>query len=56
MILRSAPFLLDFLKESDKDQYLLKALGSQMEKGPHKIADIATLGGQIDVTAGKRAK
>lgn len=27
-----------------------------MDKGPHKISEIATLGGQIEVTAGKRAK
>lgn len=49
MVLRSAPFLLEFLKESDPDQFVLKAIGSQMDIGPKKISEIVTLGGEIDV-------
>ncbi len=49
MVLRSAPFLLEFLKEASHDQFVLKAIGSQMDLGPRRITDIVTLGGEIDV-------
>jgi hypothetical protein len=56
MILRSSEFLVEFLKESDSHQFMLKALGASQEEGPRKITEIQTLGGDIDVQAKKSAK
>ena len=56
MILRSCEFLVEFLKETDSHQFMLKALGAQQEEGPRKLHEIATLGGQIDVKSSKSAK
>jgi len=35
---------------------MLKSLTAQQEEGPRKLADIVTLGGEIDVHARKTAK
>ena len=56
MILRSSDFLVEFLKEADSQQFMLKALASQQEEGPRKVSEIATLGGEVDVQARKSAK
>lgn len=55
-VLRSADFLVDFLKESNIDQFMLKALGSQMDNGPRKLAEFSTLGGEIEINVRKSAK
>ena len=54
-VLRSAPFYVDFLREINKDEFTLKAMGAQMEQGPRKLFDITTLTGEIDVNAKKKA-
>jgi hypothetical protein len=46
----------DFLKESNIDQFMLKALGSQMDNGPRKLAEFSTLGGEIEINVRKSAK
>ena len=48
-VLRSSDFLVEFLKEANTEQFMLKALASQQEDGPRKISEISTLGGDIDV-------
>ena len=48
-ILRSSEFLVEFLREINVDQFMLKALGAQQEEGPKKITEIQTLGGDIDI-------
>ncbi|CDW76278.1 px domain containing protein [Stylonychia lemnae] len=55
-ILRSADFLVDFLREPSVDQFMLKALGTQQDAGPRKLAEFNTLGGQIEINGRKRAK
>ena len=54
-VLRSAPFYVDFLKETNQDEFTLKAMGTSLESGPKKLFDIATLSGEIDVNAKKSA-
>lgn len=39
-ILRSSEFLVEFLREINVDQFMLKALGAQQEEGPKKITEI----------------
>ena len=56
MVLRSSEFLVEFLREPDSQQFMLKALAAQQEEGPRKISDIATLGGEIDIQARKTAR
>jgi hypothetical protein len=56
MILRSSEFLVEFLREPNTEQFMLKALGAQQEEGPRKITEIQTLGGDIDVQARKTSK
>jgi hypothetical protein len=55
-ILRSAEFLVEFLKESDVKQFYAKVATAQFNKGPEKIDEINTLYGDVQVNAGKRAK
>lgn len=55
-ILRSADFLVDFLKEPSIDQYMLKALGTQMDNGPTRLNEFLTLGGEIEINTKSRAK
>ncbi len=55
-ILRSSEFLVDFLKETSSEAFILRALGAQQEEGPRKITEIVTLGGDIDVQARKSAR
>jgi hypothetical protein len=49
LVLRSAEFLVEFLKDPDVEQFKLKILGASMDSGPKKISEISTLGGEIDV-------
>lgn len=44
------------MQESDPHVFMLRAVAAQQEEGPRKLADIATLGGEIDVHARKSAK
>ena len=39
-ILRSSEFLVEFLRETNVEQFMLKALGAQQEEGPKKITEI----------------
>jgi hypothetical protein len=55
-VLRSSEFLVEFLKESNSETFMLKALAAQQEEGPRKITEISTLGGDIDVQARKTSK
>ena len=55
-ILRSAEFLVDFLKEPTMESFMLKALGTTMDQGPKRLADFTTLGGEIEINARKQAK
>ena len=55
MVLRSSEYLVEFLREANVEQFVLKALGAQQAEGPRRIADMATLGGDIDVHARKTA-
>ena len=55
-ILRSAEFLETFLKEANEEQFDVKAQTFENEQGPQRIADIATLAGEIDVKARGCAK
>jgi hypothetical protein len=48
--------LVEFLKEPDTHQFMLKSLGAQQEEGPRKISEIATLGGEVDTQARKTSK
>lgn len=56
MILRSCEFLVEFLKESDSQTFMIRALAAAQEEGPRKLSDIATLGGEIDVQAKRSSK
>eukprot|EP00347_Sterkiella_histriomuscorum_P002889 403366404 len=55
-VLRSAEFLVDFLKEPSMDQFMLRAMGTTYEQGPKKLSEFTTLGGEIEINAKKQAK
>ena len=55
-ILRSADFLVDFLSETNTEQFRLKALGKKIAKGPMTIQEFQTLNGEIEVEAKKDAR
>ena len=55
-ILRSAEFLVEFLRESDIEQFYAKIVTAKYNKGPEKLDEINTLYGDIDVGASKRSK
>ena len=55
-VLRSAEFLVDFLREGDVEQFSRKVVAAKIGKGPERIDQINTLYGDVEVNAGKRAK
>eukprot|EP00347_Sterkiella_histriomuscorum_P022193 403331347 len=55
-VMRSAEFLVEFLREADTEQFYAKMVTAKYNKGPERLEQIATLYGDVDVTAGKRAK
>lgn len=54
--MRSAEFLVEFLRESDVEQFYAKMVTAKYNKGPERLDQINTLFGDVDVSAGKRAK
>lgn len=54
--MRSAEFLVEFLRESDVEQFYAKMVAAKYNKGPERLDQINTLYGDVDVSAGKRAK
>jgi hypothetical protein len=55
-ILRSAEFLVEFLRETDMEQFFAKATTAKYNKGPEKLDQINTIFGDVDVAASKRSK
>ena len=54
-VLRTADFLVDFLKEPSTDMFMAKSLGKTLAQGPRKITDFRTLNGEIEIVHRKRA-
>lgn len=55
-VLRSAEFLVEFLRETTPEQFYQKSVAAKYSKGPERLDQLATLYGDVDVSAGKRAK
>ena len=55
-VLRSAEFLVEFLREAAVDQFHAKVVTAKYNKGPEKLDEIKTLFGGIEVGAPPRAK
>lgn len=55
-VIRSSEFLVEFLREADIEQFYAKVVTAKYNKGPERLEEINTLYGDVDVTAGKRAK
>lgn len=54
-MLRTAEFLVDFLKEPSIDQFITKSLRNTLAEGPRKLTDFRTLNGEIEIVHRKRA-
>jgi hypothetical protein len=50
-VLRSAEFLVEFLREADVEQFHAKVVTAKYNKGPEKLDEIKTLFGGIEVGA-----
>ena len=55
-MLRSAEFLVEFLKETDATQFRAKQHTAKHNKGPERLDELNTLYGGIDIGFTKRAK
>jgi hypothetical protein len=48
--------LVEFLRETSIEEFYTKVVTAKYNKGPERLEQIATLYGDVDVSAGKRAK
>lgn len=55
-VLRSAEFLVEFLRESDIEQFYAKVVTAKYNKGPESLEEINTIFGDIDVAGSNRSK